>query len=163
MSKEKQFFWSYLDFRCIKLVRHLCQVSWQFLSMTANEATKLRKGHRVKNVSFPHVSTEHYGALNTLPEQMLFGGQRGGHITSNLQRAEVFNPDGIRGPAYLSHTPQKPHFFLLPLFIFLQFHQVSSTETWPLLLSSVTSCRPQRTTGSLWSLSPLTLNSVPFI
>lgn len=53
--------------------------------MTADGATKLREGHHVKNVPFPHVS-EHYEALNTLPEQTLFGELRRGHIISNLQR-----------------------------------------------------------------------------
>lgn len=75
----------------------------------ADRATKLWKGHNVKNVSFPHMSTEHYGALNTLPEQTVFGELR--------RRTWVFKPDGIHGPAYLSHTPQKPPLFLLPLFI----------------------------------------------
>lgn len=109
----------------------------------------------MSRMSFPHMSTEHYGALNTLPEQTLFGELRRGHITSNWQRFWVFKPDGVRGPAYLTHTLTEAALFLFPLFIFLQLYQVSSVETWPLLLSSVTSCTPQRTTGSLWSLSPL--------
>lgn len=72
----------------------------------ADGATKLRKGHHVKNVSFPLVSTQHYGALNTLPDPTLYGELRRGHITSNWQLAQLFKPDGIHGPTYLSHAPQ---------------------------------------------------------
>ena len=86
MSRKKKYTtFTIFDLRHIKELRHLCQVCWQFLSMTADGATKLRKGHHVKNVSFPHMS-EHYGALNTLPGQTLFGELRRGHIISNLQR-----------------------------------------------------------------------------
>ncbi len=114
-------------FRDIKKLRHLCQVCWQFLSMTADGATKLRKGHHVKNVSFPHVSTEHWGALNTLPEQTLFGELRGGHISSNWQRTWVFKLDGIHGPSFFSHTPKKP-----PTFCFhcLFFYSCTRSPQW---------------------------------
>lgn len=94
-----------------KRLTSICQPCWKFLSAAADGATKLRKGHRVKNVSFPHVSTESNGALNTLPEPALSGEQGRGHITSNLQRARSLNPDVRRGPAYSSHAPQKPPTF----------------------------------------------------
>lgn len=88
---------------------------------------------------------------------------RRGHITSNRQIVWVFKPDGDTQTHILeSYTTEASH-LLFPLFIFLQLYQVSSTETWPLLLSSVTICTPQRATGSLWSLSPPALNSAPFI
>lgn len=80
--------------------------------MAADGAVKLRKGHRVKNVSFPHVSKRPCGALNTLPEQSRRSGKlRRGHITSNWQIAWVLQPDAIHGPAFYSHL-------LFPLFIF---------------------------------------------
>lgn len=121
----------------------------------------LRKGHHVKNVSFPHVSTEHYGALNTLPEQTLFGELRGGHITSNWQRAWVFKLDGIHGPSFLSHTPKKP-----PTFCFhcLFFYSCTRSPQWRPDLYSLAQLRVAHH-KELQGVCEVFhhLNSVPFI
>lgn len=131
--------------------------------MTADGATKLRKGHRVKNVSFPLVSTQHYGALNTLPDQSLHRELRRGHITSNWQLAQVFKPDGIHGPAYVSHRPQWS-----PTFCFHCLFFCSSTRSpqWrPDLYSLAQLCvAHHKETQEVHDIfHQWLLNSVPFI
>lgn len=113
--------------------------------MTASGATKLRKGHQVRNVPFLRVSTERCGALNTLTEQTAFRGQRGGHITSSLQAAWVSKPAGIHRPACLSRAPGKPPALSVLCLFFYSCTRPPQQRPDLLLLSPVTSCAPERT------------------
>ena len=76
VRRKKYYFNYYLFVFYVKPVKKLSQICWQFLSMTPNGATQLRKGYHVKNVPFPHMSSEHSGSLNTARAHTLLGAEK---------------------------------------------------------------------------------------
>lgn len=106
--------------------------------------------HPVRNVQFPPW---------LMALQTLFGELGKGHIAFNLQRFWVFK---LEGWTDLQTPPEPPLFYFHCLFYcsFTRIPQWSSDlySGAPLQVSV-----QQRTAGSLWSLSSLTLNNFPFI
>lgn len=81
---KKNTIFTLFDLRHIKRLRSLAGL----LAVSVHDfwwSYQVEERSSCQNVSFPHMS-EHYGALNTLPEQTLFRELRRGHIISNLLR-----------------------------------------------------------------------------